>query len=71
MLLSGILFRVFAAGACPVFCRVQEGGVAVGADILQRLLVLAVFVAVVGEKGLDDLTAIIFLAFPAGDVSSG
>ncbi len=40
-----------------------------GADVLQRLLVLAVFVAGVGEKGLDDLTAVIFLAVYAGDVA--
>ena len=68
---SGVLFGVFTIGVCPVFCRVQEGGVAVGADVLQRLLVLAVFVAGVGEKGLDDLAAIIFLAVSAGDVTSG
>ena len=40
-----------------------------GADVLQRLLVLAVFVAGVGEKGLDNLTAVIFLAVYAGDVA--
>ena len=54
-----------------MFRRVQEGGVAVGADVLQRLLVLAVFVAGVVEKGLNDLTAVIFLAVSAGDVTSG
>ena len=36
---------------------------------LQRLLVLAIFVAGMGEKGLDDLTAVIFLAVYAGDVA--
>ena len=51
--------------------RAQEGGVAVGADILQRLLVFAVFIAGVVEKGLDDLAVFIFLAICAGDVSSG
>lgn len=56
---------------CPVLCRTQEGGVAVGADVLQCLLVLAVFVSGVVEKGLDDLTAVIFLAVRAGDVTSG
>ena len=40
-----------------------------GADVLQRLLVLAVFVAGVVEKGLNDLTAVIFLAVRAGDVA--
>ena len=40
-----------------------------GADVLQRLLVLAIFVAGMGEKGLDDLTAVIFLAVYAGDVA--
>ena len=43
---------------------------AVGADILQRLLVFAVFVAGVVEKGLDDLTVVIFLAVRAGNVAS-
>ena len=42
-----------------------------GADVLQRLLVLAVFVAGVVEKGLSDLTVNIFLAVSAGDVTSG
>ena len=56
----------------PVFRRFQEGNVIIGADdVLQRLLVLAVFVAGAGEKGLDDLTAIIFLAVSAGDVTFG
>ena len=40
-----------------------------GADVLQRLLVLAVFVAGVIEKGLNDPTAVIFLAVRAGDVA--
>lgn len=42
-----------------------------GADVLQCLLVLAVFVAGVVEKGLNDLTALIFLAVPTGDIASG
>lgn len=42
-----------------------------GADVLQRLLVLAVFVAGVVEKGLNDLTAVIFLAICAGNVTFG
>ena len=42
-----------------------------GVDILQRLLVLAVFVAGVVEEGLDDLAGLILPAVPAGDVSSG
>ena len=54
-----------------MFRRVQEGGVAVGADVLQRLLVLAVFVAGVVEKGLDDLAGLILPAVPAGDAASG
>ena len=52
-----------------MFRRFQKGRVAVGADVLQRLLVLAVFVAGVVEKGLNDLTAVIFLAVCAGDVA--
>ena len=40
-----------------------------GADVFQRLLVLAAFVAGVVEKGLNDLTAVIFLAVRAGDVA--
>ena len=40
-----------------------------GMDVLQRLLVLAVFVTGVVEKGLNDLTAVIFLAVRAGDVA--
>ena len=71
LLISGILFRVLAISTCPVFRRLQKGRVAVGADILQRLLVFAVFVAGVVEKGLDDLTVVIFLAVRAGDVASG
>ena len=42
-----------------------------GADVLQRLLVLAVFVAGVVEKGLNDLTAVIFLTICAGNVTFG
>lgn len=40
-----------------------------GMDVLQRLLVLAVFVTGVVEKGLNDLTAVIFLSVRAGDVA--
>ena len=40
-----------------------------GADVLQRLLVLTVFVAGVVEKELNDLTAVIFLAVRAGNVA--
>ena len=68
---SGGLFGIPAIGAGPVLRRVQEGGVAVGADELQRLLVLAVFVARVVEKGLDDLAGLILPAVPAGDAPSG
>ena len=42
-----------------MLCRVQEGGVAMGADVLQRLLVLAVFVAGVVEKGMDGLAGLV------------
>lgn len=49
--------------------RFQKGRVAVGADEFQGLLVLAVFVAGVVEKGLNDLTAVIFLAVRAGNVA--
>lgn len=51
--------------------RVQEGGVAVGANELQRLLVLAVFVAGMVEKGLDDLAGLVLPTVSAGDVASG
>ena len=71
LFLSGVLLRVLAIGACPVLCRFQEGGVAVGADKFQRLLVLAVFIAGVVEKGLDDLAGLILYAVPAGDAPSG
>lgn len=64
-----VLFRVFTAGAGPVLCRVQEGGVAVGADVVQRLMVLAVFVAGVIEERLDDLAGLVLPA-ATGDVSS-
>lgn len=66
-----VLFGVFAIGVFPIFSRFHESSIIMGADVLQRLFVLAVFVAGVGEKGLDDLTAIIFLAVSAGDVTSG
>ena len=68
---SGVLFGVPAIGVCPVFCRIQEGGVAVGADELQRLPVLAVFVAGVAEEGLNGLAGLVLSAVPAGDVASG
>ena len=71
LFLSGVLFQVLAIGACPVLCRFQEGGVAVGADKFQRLLVFAVFVARVVEKDLDSLTGLVLSAVPAGDVTSG
>ena len=54
-----------------MFRRVQEGGVAVGADVLQRLLVLSVFVAGVVEKGMDGLAGLVLYAVPTGDVASG
>ena len=44
---------------------------AVGADVLQRLLVLAVFVAGMVEKGLDDLAGLVLPTVSAGDVASG
>ena len=69
VLLSGILFRVFAVGACPVFCRVQEGGMAVGADELQCLLVFGVFIAGMVEKGLNGLARLVLRAVYAGDVA--
>lgn len=42
-----------------------------GADVLQRLLILAVFIAGVVEEGLDALAGLVFFAVPAGDVASG
>ena len=69
LILSGLLFREFAIGACPVHCRVYKGSVAVGADVLQCLLVFRVFVAGMVEKGLDGLAVFIFLAICACDVT--
>lgn len=66
-----VLFQVFAIGAGPVLRGIQEGGVAMGADVFQRLLVLAVFVARVAEKGLDGPAGLVLPAVPAGDVASG
>ena len=71
LFLSGVLFGVLAISACPGLRHVQKGGVAVGANVLQRLLVFAVFVAGVVEEGLDDLAAVVFFTVPAGDVTSG
>lgn len=42
-----------------------------GADELQCLLVFGAFVAGVVEKELNDLTAVIFLAVRAGNVTFG
>ena len=42
-----------------------------GADVLQRLFVLAIFVAGVVEEGLDALAGFVLFAVPAGDVASG
>ena len=69
LLISAILIGVLAIGIFPVLRRCHEGRVAVDADVLQRLLVLAVFVARMVEKGLNDLTAVIFLAICAGNVA--
>ena len=44
---------------------------AVGTDVLQRLLVLAVFVAGVVEEGLDGLAGLVLPAVPTGDMASG
>ena len=71
LFLSGVLFGVPAIGVCPVFCRIQEGGVAVGADELQRLPVLAVFVAGLAEEELNGPAGLVLSAVPAGDVTSG
>lgn len=64
-----VLFGVFTIGIFPIFSCFHERSIIMGADVLQRLLVLAVFVAGVVEKGLNDLTAVIFLAVRAGDVT--
>ena len=42
-----------------------------GSDVLQRLFVLAIFVAGVVEEGLDALAGFVLFAVPAGDVASG
>ena len=66
-----VLFGVFTIGVFPIFSRFHESSIIIGADVLQRLLVLAVFVAGVVEEGLDDLAAVVFFTVPAGDVTSG
>lgn len=68
---SETLFRILAISACPVLRRFQEGSVAVGTGVFQRLLVLAVFVAGVVEEGLDGLAGLVLLAVSAGDVAFG
>ncbi|MFB2022749.1 hypothetical protein ACEVJL_14975 [Pseudoflavonifractor sp. P01025] len=45
-----VLFGVFAIGVFPIFSRFHESSIIMGADVLQRLLVLPVFIAVVVEK---------------------
>ena len=42
-----------------------------GADVLQRLLVFAVFIAGGVEKGLGDLSGLVLPAVPAGNVALG
>lgn len=54
-----------------MFRRAQEGSVAVGTDVLQRLLVLAVFVTEMVEKGLNGLARLILRAVYAGNVTFG
>lgn len=49
----------------------QEVDMAAGADVLPRLLALAVFVAGVVEKRLNDPAGLILPAVPAGNVASG
>ena len=44
---------------------------AVGADVLQRLPVLAVFVSGVAEKGLDGPAGLVRCAVPAGNAAPG
>lgn len=48
----------------PVFRRFQKGGVAVGTDVFQRLLVFAAFVAGVFEEGLHGLSGLVLPAVP-------
>ena len=69
LFLSGVLFGVLAISACPGLRHVQKGGVAVGANVLQRLLVLAVFVAGMVEKGLNGLARLVLLTVYTGDVA--
>ena len=42
-----------------------------GADVVQRLLVLAVFVAGVVEEGLNNLAGLVLPTVSASDVASG
>ena len=54
-----------------MLCRVQEGGVAVGADVVQGLMVLSVFVAGVAEERLNGPAGLVLPAVPAGNAASG
>lgn len=45
-----VLFGVFIISVFPIFSRFHKSSIIMGADVLQRLLVLAVFIAGVVEK---------------------
>ena len=66
---SGVLFGVFTIGIFPIFSCLHEGGIIIGADELQCLLVFGVFVAGMVDKGLNGLAVFIFLAICAGNVA--
>lgn len=70
-LISAILLGVLAICIFPVFRRIQIGGVAVGTDELQCLLVFGVFIAGMVAKGLNGLARLVLLAICAGNVTFG
>ena len=66
-------FKGFAPGICrrrfvQYSARFREVGVAVGVDVLQRLLLLSVFVSRVVDERWNGLAAVML---PAGNVVSG
>ena len=71
LFISEVLFGVLTICIFPVFRRFQESSVIMGADKLQCLLVFDVLVAGVVDKRLNNLTAVIFLAICAGNVTFG
>ena len=62
---------IFSVGVVPLFSCFHKSRITMDADVLQRLLVFAIFVARVVEKGLNGLAVVVFCAVPAGDMAFG